>query len=50
MSFSNPDDATLRTLFDRVQTIAVVGQNNPSFLHFEVRRGMEAVDPATYIN
>lgn len=34
----------------RGQTIAVVGQNNPSFLHFEVRRGMEAVDPATYIN
>lgn len=25
MSFSNPDDATLRTLFDRVRTIAVVG-------------------------
>jgi murein DD-endopeptidase MepM/ murein hydrolase activator NlpD len=34
----------------RGQAIAVVGQNNPSFLHFEVRRGMEAVDPSTYIN
>jgi predicted CoA-binding protein len=25
MNFSNPDDATLRTLLDRVRTIAVVG-------------------------
>lgn len=25
MNFSNPDDATLRALFDRVKTIAVIG-------------------------
>ena len=25
MNFSNPDDATLRALFERIQTIAVVG-------------------------
>ena len=35
MSFENPDDATLRALFDRVRTIAVVGLSpqsaRPSF-------------------
>ena len=28
------------------QTVAEVGAGDPSFLHFEVRRGMAAVDPA----
>ncbi|MES2664652.1 MAG: M23 family metallopeptidase [Pseudomonadota bacterium] len=31
------------------QTIAVVRQANPSFLHFEVRRGVESLDPAGFL-
>jgi murein DD-endopeptidase MepM/ murein hydrolase activator NlpD len=31
------------------QTIAEVGPGDPSFLHFEVRRGFEAVDPTQYL-
>ncbi|WP_416916551.1 MAG: peptidoglycan DD-metalloendopeptidase family protein [Roseicyclus sp.] len=37
---------------DRVtqgQTIAEVGPGEPSFLHFEVRRGFEAVNPTQYL-
>ena len=37
---------------DRVtggQTIAEVGGGSPSFLHFEVRRGFESVDPNEYL-
>ncbi|MDG3041968.1 peptidoglycan DD-metalloendopeptidase family protein [Roseicyclus marinus] len=37
---------------DRVtqgQTIAEVGPGDPSFLHFEVRRGFEAVNPTQYL-
>lgn len=37
---------------DRVtqgQTLAEVGPGNPSFLHFEVRRGFEAVNPTQYL-
>ena len=37
---------------DRVtggQTIAEVGGGSPSFLHFEVRRGFESVDPNDYL-
>jgi len=37
---------------DRVsqgQNIAEVGPGDPSFLHFEVRRGFEAVDPGDYL-
>ena len=33
----------------RGQTVASVGPGDPSFLHFEVRRGFEAVDPADYL-
>lgn len=33
----------------RGQTIADVGPGDPSFLHFEVRRGFEAVDPMPFI-
>ncbi|ABD53982.1 M23 family metallopeptidase [Jannaschia sp. CCS1] len=31
------------------QTVAQVGAGDPSFLHFEVRRGFEAVDPADFL-
>jgi murein DD-endopeptidase MepM/ murein hydrolase activator NlpD len=31
------------------QTIAEVGPGDPSFLHFEVRRGFEAVNPTRYL-
>ncbi|MBT0956342.1 peptidoglycan DD-metalloendopeptidase family protein [Alphaproteobacteria bacterium KMM 3653] len=34
----------------RGQTIAAVRAGSPSFLHFEVRKGLEAVDPASYLN
>ncbi|MBF9044677.1 peptidoglycan DD-metalloendopeptidase family protein [Rhodobacterales bacterium HKCCE4037] len=33
----------------RGQTVAEVGGGDPSFLHFEVRRGFEAVDPTDYL-
>ena len=40
------------TRWDRVtrgQQLAEVGAGNPSFLHFEVRRGFEAVDPTEFL-
>jgi murein DD-endopeptidase MepM/ murein hydrolase activator NlpD len=33
----------------RGQSVAEVGQADPSFLHFEVRRGFESVDPNQYL-
>ncbi len=33
----------------RGQTVADVAGGDPSFLHFEVRRGFEAVNPATFL-
>lgn len=33
----------------RGQVIAKVAEGDPSFLHFEVRRGLEAVDPADFL-
>jgi lipoprotein NlpD len=33
----------------RGQQVAEVGEGDPSFLHFEVRRGFEAVDPDRYL-
>jgi len=33
----------------RGQTIAVVRAGSPSFLHFEVRNGIDAVDPMPYL-
>lgn len=33
----------------RGQTIAEVGGGSPSFLHFEVRRGFESVDPTDFL-
>lgn len=34
----------------RGQTIAEVGPGSPSFLHFEVRRGFEAIDPMPFFD
>ena len=34
---------------NRGQTIAKVAEGSPSFLHFEVRRGLESVDPADFL-
>lgn len=34
----------------RGQTIAKVREGSPSFLHFEVREGLESVDPVRYVN
>ncbi|MCV2874943.1 peptidoglycan DD-metalloendopeptidase family protein [Rhodobacteraceae bacterium XHP0102] len=34
----------------RGQTIAEVGPGTPSFLHFEVRRGFEAIDPMPFFD
>lgn len=33
----------------RGQTIAAVRSGNPAFLHFEVRKGVDSVDPLTYL-
>ena len=33
----------------RGQQLAEVGAGNTSFLHFEVRRGFEAVDPTEFL-
>jgi len=33
----------------RGQTVAEVGEGDPSFLHFEVRRGFDAVDPNGFL-
>lgn len=33
----------------RGQTIAKVGAGNPSFVHFEVRRGLDSLDPADFL-
>lgn len=42
MSFDNPDDATLRALFDRVHTIAVVGLSpQPTRPSFRVAQAMQ---------
>ncbi len=34
----------------RGQTIAQVREGNPSFLHFEIRRGYDSVDPVPFLN
>ena len=34
----------------RGQTVAKVRAGSPSFLHFEVRKGLEAVDPTPFLN
>ena len=49
--YAGVDGVTLTTgtLVKRGQTIAVVKSGNPSFLHFEVRQGLESVDPLPYL-
>jgi len=43
LSFTNPDDATLRALLDRVKTIAVVGLSpQPARPSYRVARAMQA--------
>lgn len=37
------------TTVKRGQQIAVIRQANPSFLHFEVRRGVDSVDPVGFL-
>ena len=34
----------------RGQTLAVVRDTSPAFLHFEVRRGVDSVDPMDFVN
>jgi murein DD-endopeptidase MepM/ murein hydrolase activator NlpD len=31
------------------QSIAVVRAGNPAFVHFEVRKGVDSVDPMAYL-
>ncbi len=38
------------TKVKRGQALAVVRKGNPSFLHFEVRQGFDAVDPVPFLN
>jgi murein DD-endopeptidase MepM/ murein hydrolase activator NlpD len=33
----------------RGQAIAVIRQGNPAFLHFEVRKGVDSLDPMTFL-
>lgn len=49
--YSNVDGETVSKgqTVRRGQTIAKVAKGAPSFLHFEVRRGTESVDPARYL-
>jgi len=50
--YANIDGITVKK-GDRVkrgQKIAVVRKGKPSFVHFEVRKGIDAVDPMPYLN
>ncbi len=50
--YANIDGITVKK-GDRVkrgQKIAVVRKGNPAFVHFEVRKGFDAVDPMPYLN
>ncbi|GHA53652.1 peptidase M23 [Amylibacter ulvae] len=49
--YSNVSDATVKkgSTVTRGQTIGKVSGGNPPFVHFEVRRGTEAVDPTPYL-
>ncbi len=50
--YANIDDVAFEkgAKVKRGQTIAKVREGNPSFLHFEVREGLESVDPVIYVN
>ena len=49
--YTNVDGLTVRKgdQVARGQKIATVRDGTPSFLHFEVRKGLESVDPDDYI-
>ena len=49
--YTNIDELTVKKgdRVNRGQKIAEVGTGTPSFLHFEVRRGIVSVDPDDYI-
>jgi len=49
--YSNVDGVSVKKgqTVRRGQTIAKVANGSPSFLHFEIRRGTESVDPAPYL-
>ncbi len=49
--YSNVSDVSVQKgqKVKRGQTIAKVASGNPSFLHFEIRRGTESVDPIPYL-
>ncbi|MFW2587517.1 peptidoglycan DD-metalloendopeptidase family protein [Sagittula sp. SSi028] len=49
--YMNIADASVKSgdSVSRGQTIARVGAGSPAFLHFEVRKGLDAVDPISYV-
>ncbi|MBE9476596.1 MAG: peptidoglycan DD-metalloendopeptidase family protein [Proteobacteria bacterium] len=49
--YSNVADVSVKKgqKIKRGQTIAKVGKGDPSFVHFEIRRGTESVDPVPYL-
>ena len=49
--YTNLDNLTVEKGTDvtQGQTIGKVRAGNPSFLHFEVRQGLESVDPTGYL-
>lgn len=49
--YSNITDVSLKKgqKVSRGQTVGKVASGSPSFLHFEIRRGTESVDPAPYL-
>lgn len=49
--YANLDSITVKKgdKVRRGQAIATVRASDPAFLHFEVRQGMDSVDPATYL-
>lgn len=49
--YSNVDGVSVKKgqTVRRGQSIAKVASGSPSFLHFEIRRGTESVDPAPYL-
>jgi murein DD-endopeptidase MepM/ murein hydrolase activator NlpD len=49
--YSNVSDVTVKKgqKVKRGQSIAKVASGDPSFVHFEIRRGTESVDPVPYL-
>jgi len=50
--YAGVDDLTIKKgdSVKRGQQIAVVRAGSPSFLHFEVRKGLDSVDPMPFFN